>query len=139
MLLDSETHHASFSQDLFQLHFAEVGDPDGLCLAGGNKLLHGLPGLDEGNILNNDPAVWCQWHKLFASAKCTRIVHEVEIDVVHVELTEAGVQCSLYVIGVMRITPKFRGDEYIASWYTAAFDTKADLSLGTVTEVLRRE
>lgn len=124
-------------QQLLEVWNAEVGNTNGLCLAGCRDLFQLLPRLNVGPLriqITRAIGVLRNIGVIAVGVHWNRPVHQVQIDVFQIEVLQAGIQ-SLRNARVPR-APKLCGNEDIRALETgrgeAVLDTLADLVLVAV-------
>lgn len=92
------------AEQSFQLGPGKVADAYGLALAALDELLHGLVRVDVVTVAGLDLAVLLR-HEFVPPGKGARPVHEVQIEIIGLEVFEGCVARSLHVVWVVGIVP----------------------------------
>ena len=121
-------------EEALEFRVAEVGDADGAGFAGLQARFHGFPGVEVVGGAGEDfvAAVFIFGHEGGAPGEGGGPVHEVEVEVVGVEVLERGVEGGAHVVGVVRVVPEFGGDEDFGAGDAALLDGGADGRLSAV-------
>lgn len=112
---------------------AEVGDADGAGFSCFHARLHGAVGAEVvGGAAEGRAGDGVLGEEGGAAGEGAGPVHEVEVYVGRVEVTEGGVERGGYIVRVVSVVPELGGDEEVRAGDAGFLDGGADGGLGAV-------
>lgn len=130
--LVSGGYDVTLAHQAFELGFREVRDANGLAFAVLDELLHRFVGIDVVRIPCLNFVVVLREHAV-ATLERRRPVHQVQVEIVCVEIFQRCVAGLLDIFRVMAVIPELGGDEDLASRNAALLNALRAGRLGAIT------
>lgn len=144
-------HNFALFQQALDLGFGEVRDADSASFALLEDLFHGFPCLQPLSakrlacvamwretyvnvvgITSLHLAIAVFWHELVAPSERRRPVHQVEVEIVRLQIPERGIDGGLDVVRVVAVIPQLGGNEDLVTRNPAVLDAFCAGRLGAI-------
>lgn len=80
----------------------------------------------------NHPPIHISRKTLRASDKCAQVVHQQQVDIRGIEISQEIIKSMIHIIGMVIIAPQFHTQENLVMWNAALFDFLPNLCFNIV-------